>query len=421
MVLENFEQAENELAKYIPAVRELTGKDITLVRMQPLMKVLGNPENKLKIIHVAGTSGKTSTAYYVAGLLKESGKKVGLTVSPHIECINERIQINLEPLPEEIFCQELSVFLELIEDVSPQPTYFELMVAFVYWYFAKVQVDYAVIETGLGGLHDATNVSGREDKICVITDIGFDHMHVLGNELNQISRQKAGIIYPKNQVFMHKQEAEITDVIQTYTNKQGALLNVLSNIEPPILGLDILPVFQRRNWLLAFKVYDYIQKRDALIKLAAKQIALSISVKIPARMEECSIKGKTVILDGAHNSQKTEAFVKSFQTKYPNKKAAILLSLKEGKDYRAVLPLLKPICSRLIITAYETRQDLPVVSMNPQNLAEAANNFGYVGVIIEGDYNKALDLLLGFEEEMAIITGSFYLISCVKPKLAKLI
>lgn len=415
----NFEEAHEVLKTYIPQTSQREA--YTLERMTTLMEKLGNPQNKLKIIHVAGTSGKTSTCYYVASLLQQAGQKVGLTVSPHIDQVNERVQINLVPLSEAQFCHNLTEFLKILNKLSIKPTYFELLVAFAYWEFVRQKVDYAVVEVGLGGLLDGTNVAGREDKICVITDIGFDHMHVLGNELNQISGQKAGIIYPKNQVFMHKQKAEITDVIQAYANKQDASLNVLSNTEPPILDLDILPVFQRRNWLLAFKVYDFIQKRDALIKLTGKQMLSSLSVKIPARMEEYLINSRAVILDGAHNSQKTEAFVKSFQTKYPNKKAAILLSLKEGKDYRAVLPLLKPICSRLIITAYETRQDLPVVSMNPHNLAEAANNFGYVDVIVEEDYNKALDILLGLEKEIAIITGSFYLISCVKPKLARLI
>jgi dihydrofolate synthase / folylpolyglutamate synthase len=142
--IENLNQAERILAGYIPLVKKITGKDITLERMKPLMQALGNPQNNLKIIHIAGTSGKTSTAYYLANLLKIAGKKVGLTVSPHLDSITERVQIDLEPLGETEFCQAFGEFIDIIKPVEPEPTYFELLMAFAYWYFAKTGVDYVL-------------------------------------------------------------------------------------------------------------------------------------------------------------------------------------------------------------------------------------------------------------------------------------
>jgi dihydrofolate synthase/folylpolyglutamate synthase len=418
--IRNITEAEQALAEYMPQVRELLGKDITLVRMEPLLTSLGNPQAKLKIIHVAGTSGKTSTSYYVASLLKVAGKKAGLTVSPHLDSVTERVQINLDPLAEDVFCQSLGEFLELIKNVDPRPTYFELVIAFVYWYFAKAQVDYAVIETGLGGTFDATNMAKNSNKVCVITDIGIDHTHVLGNSLPEIAGQKAGIIQAQNQVFMHDQSPAVMEVFHTKANKEKAILNVLSNLdnesrEAENPSFSALPEYQQRNWLLAKRVYDYLAQRDALPTLNNDQQTASMAVQVPGRMDVRGVNDKTIVMDGAHNEQKMTAFVSSFKKLYPNQKAAILLSLKEGKEHEAVLPIIKPICSSLIITTFLTAQDLPAVSIHPDILAAAAQKYGFNNVSVDAYYKTAYQQLLATDEPLAIITGSFYLLSTLRP------
>lgn len=415
MSLHTFQDVEDALAKYIPATRLITGKDITLVRMKPLMQKLGHPERKLKIIHVAGTSGKTSTCYYLSALLQAAGKNVGLTVSPHVVTINERLQINLQPLPEKEFSAELEEFLKLINNVEPEPTYFELLIAFVYWYFAKIKVDYAVMETGLGGLHDATNLASQPDKVCVITDIGFDHMHVLGNKLSQIATQKAGIMHRGNQVFTYGQSDEVDDVFKNYALEQGATLNMLSELKIRKAFEDsevfkTLPNFQQRNWLLANQVFKYVGQRDTLPALSETKLNDTMRVQVPGRMDVRTVNGKTVILDGAHNEQKMQAFVASFQKLYPGKKAAILLGLKEGKEYESVLPLLKPICSQLVVTSFATTQDLPIRAIKPSILAEAAQKLKFSNVVVEPNTQKALDLLMNSKADTVVVTGSFYLL-----------
>ena len=415
MVLENFKQAEQELTKYIPAVRVMTGKDITLVRMQPLMKALGNPERRLKIIHIAGTSGKTSTAYYIAALLGAAGKNVGLTVSPHVSCINERLQVNLVPLSEKRFCTALGEFLELTKAVDPEPTYFELLIAFVYWYFAKIGVDYAVIETGLGGLHDATNIARQPDKVCVITDIGIDHTHVLGNTIKEIAAQKAGIMHSGNQTFAYHQSAEIDQVFSQYSAQQGATLNLLSvsQTEEKVSGQSQLPEFQKRNWLLAYNVLKYISKRDRLVSVSQAALLATSRQKVPGRMEVRKLGGQTIIFDGAHNEQKTEAFASSFQKLYPGKKAAVLLALKEGKEYQAVLPLLKPICASLIITSFAMSQDTFIRSIEPEILAGTARQLGFQEVVSIPNSTQAFKQLVASKEDMLVVIGSFYLLGSV--------
>lgn len=422
MSITTIAQAEAALQPYVPLVAQLTGKDTTLERIQPLMAMLGNPQNKTRIIHVAGTSGKTSTCYYLAAMLKASGKKVGLTVSPHVDSITERVQINGQPISESEFCQLLEEFLELIKDAEQPPSYFELLYAFALWVFDRHAVDYAVIETGMGGLHDATNVASRADKACVITDIGFDHMHVLGNTLPEIAAQKIGIVHTANPVLMYRQSDEIMQVIEAYVKAKHATL--ITTTEDYLrsqqsLLLDDLPEYQQRNWLLAKYVYDYVANRDKLDNLTSKLLQETLLIQVPARMDIQTWHNKTIVMDGAHNQQKMSAFIGSFQRQFPGTKPAILIALKQGKEYQQVAPLLAGLGSRIIITTFDTSQDLPAVSMNITLLADAfraANPSLVIHTI--ADQQLALEALLQSPEEVCIITGSFYLLSQIRRQSA---
>jgi len=213
------------LEAYWPSRTTLHRMSLDYIRS--LLDYLGNPQERLRIIHIAGTSGKTSTAYYAAALLTAAGKKAGLTVSPHVDLLNERVQINMTPLPEALFVREMNEFMACVEQGGFTPTYFELLYAFAFWEFARQQVEYAVIETGVGGLLDNTNVVTRSDKVCVLTDIGFDHTSLLGTTLPEIARQKAGIIQLHNAVFCWRQSAEVLAVFRAVTRQKQADLHIL--------------------------------------------------------------------------------------------------------------------------------------------------------------------------------------------------
>lgn len=410
----SFADIEGALAPYMSIVGK---KDTTVKRMQPLMERLGNPQRELRIIHIAGTSGKTSTAYYIADLLKASGKRVGLTVSPHVQTINERFQIDLEPVSEEIFCKQMEKFFSLIEELDPQPSYFEILAAFAYWYFAQAGVEYAVIETGVGGLHDASNIAQTEDKTCVITDIGFDHMQLLGESIEEIAAQKAGIIYPYNQVFMYQQSSEIMQVFQQKANDERAILNTLSNTAIPneFEEVSALPLYQQRNWLLAYKVFRHVAQLDNLSLPAHYKP----SVQIPGRMQVRQFRGKNILLDGAHNAQKIGAFVQSFQALYPRKKVPILLALKQGKEFETVLPLLRPICSTLLVTKFMVPAHAPLTFVTPDALMKAARTLGFASVSSFTTPEEALAALLRLPDDTAVVTGSFYLLGNVLEELDK--
>ncbi len=406
-------EAEEVLATFVPLARKVTGKDITVERMRPLMDALGNPQRRLKIVHIAGTSGKTSTAYFIAKMLQLSGKKVGLTVSPHVDSVAERIQINLKPLDEAAFCSELSAVLDIVKQGKLEPTYFELLVALAYWYFARTGVDYAVVETGLGGLQDGTNIADNHDKVCAITDIGLDHLHILGHTIPEIARQKTGIIHPHNTVFMHEQPDEVMQVIEDWCRQKSAILRVTQNNTYKGLTLENLPEFQQRNWRLAQAVFEYIRQRDGLGEI---DIEASLHTRVPGRMDTVQLGGKTIVMDGAHNEQKMQAFINSFMRQYPGVKVPVLLSLKQGKELAAVLPLIRPVTARLFITTFEQGQDLPIPAIDAAELGKAAESFRFKDIVVEPDQERSYQLFLQEVSDMGVITGSFYLIGQLRQR-----
>jgi dihydrofolate synthase/folylpolyglutamate synthase len=418
--LQSLRGAEIALRPYVPLVAQLTGGNTTLARIKPLMTLLGNPERRLRIIHVAGTSGKTSTSYFIAGMLRATDCKIGLTVSPHVDKISERVQINGAPISDKEFCSELTIFLELVRQAAEPPSYFELLYAFSLWVFERQNVDYAVIETGMGGLYDATNVAMRPDKVCVITDIGYDHMHVLGHTLPEIALQKIGIMHPGNVGFTYQQSPEIMNVFASYAKQQSANLQVVYEDaeRASYTRVDSLPLYQQRNWLLARRVYEYIARRDNLLLISSEALAATQSIKVPARMEIVSIGDKQLIMDGAHNEQKMTAFVASFQHQFPGVRPAVLIALKTGKEYQAVSPLLARLASTIIVTTFDTSQDLPAQSIDPMVLAQALRTAGADNVQVIPDLRQAYESLMQTPPNTVIITGSFYLLSQLRSELA---
>lgn len=369
------------------------------------MKYLGDPQDQLKVIHIGGTSGKTSTAYYAAALLSKGGYKTGLTVSPHVDQLNERVQINGRPISEKEFCAAISHFLDLIAKSPVKPSWFEVVIAFAYWYFAEQRVEYAVVEVGLGGLKDGTNVIHHADKVCVITDIGFDHVGILGETLSEIAEQKAGIIQPGNVLFTYRQVNEVMHVIKKKTDAMQGKLKVVDDFYPDN--------FQKRNWHLAHAVYEFLGERDNLRYLTSKELDETKQIVIPGRMDIRSIGGKTVIMDGAHNVQKMTAFLGRFNELYPDTNPAVLIGVKDGKEYKELVLLLTPIASRVITTSFESSQDLPIKSMNADELAAAFKALGVRTKSIP-DHEHALKVLLKCSEEVLVITGSFYLLGQIR-------
>lgn len=413
--MRSFDDVRRVLSKHVPPPRAFRAA-YTLETMLELMAKLGNPQDTYRTVHVAGTSGKTSTSYYVAAMLKATGHKVGLTVSPHIDEVNERIQINLTPFTEKKFCREFSIFMDLATKTGLKPTYFEVLVAFAFWQFAREKVDYAVIEVGLGGLLDGTNVINREDKMCVITDIGLDHTNVLGDKITEIAAQKAGIIKLHNIVVVYEQDEEVMEVLRKASDQARAELHKVLPKKPSELPKQ-LPLYQRRNWYLAFMVYEFLSKRDGLPALNESQLAESINTYIPARMEIVQFKDKTIVFDGAHNGQKMHALVDSMRHRFKNQKVAVLFSLVKSKKQRTVATLseITKVADHVIITGFDVEQDLRKMSVRALDVAQYFEQLDFHDWEIVDAPGQALARLLQRKEEVLLITGSFYLLNQIRP------
>jgi dihydrofolate synthase/folylpolyglutamate synthase len=387
----------------------------TLDRMLELMAFLGNPQNTLKIVHVAGTSGKTSTAYYVSSLLEQSGATVGLTVGPHVNEVNERVQINQAPLPELEFCKALDEFLSVINASDIKPSYFELLVAFAFWQFARFKVDYAVVEVGLGGLLDGTNVISREDKVCVITDIGLDHTNVLGKTIPEIAAQKAGIIFKHNNVFMHQQTSDVMEVITAKCQQESAELHVLQPWYGAAPGM--LPLFQKRNFSLALKTAQFVLTRDGHAALSSEQVFDAAQVYIPGRMEIHRIQGKIVIFDGAHNHQKMSALVASVREAFPDKEVASLVTfVKATPDrWQQTVDALTALSHHIVVSSFAIEPESNVKeSVQVKEIAEYLRSKKSVTLVTHTKLQQACESLLMQPEPILLVTGSLYALSSAR-------
>lgn len=417
-LMDSFSEVNKILSRHIPA-QGLTKGTYTLQRMKQLMSYLGNPQEKYQVVHVAGTSGKTSTCYYLAALLGFSGMKVGLTVSPHIDEVNERVQINLKPLPEPVFANAFGDFMQKVDSSDLNPTYFELIVAFAYWYFAEQKVDCAVIETGMGGLLDGTNIVANPSKMCVITDIGLDHTELLGDTLSKVSEQKAGIIQSGNIVFCLEQSREAIGVIKRVADQKDAKITTVSFDERDD-RTSALPAFQQRNWQLAYQSTTHLLEQLRLDLPAETAILKSVRTSIPGRMEVILVHNKTVILDGAHNEQKMHSLTHAIMRKFSNREITVVFALSQrpDKEVHKIINELQSVAHHMIIVRSLRGQDVPKKSQDIQWITQACDDLGNSDYEVVNNLEQGLAVAMARPEGYILVTGSIYLVASLRRKLA---
>ena len=204
-----------------------------------ILETLGSPQSQIPAIHIAGTSGKGSTAYYATSLLNQAGYTTGTLVSPHIASVAERSLISGQPLPEQEYLHYFQEFANLCVAHNLHLSYFEFLTIFSFWLFKKIDVNYIIIEVGIGGRLDTTNVISHSPTVRVITDIGLDHTELLGNTLTEITQEKAGIIHQNDSVVMNRQASEIETVIRQHAESQYSQLSIASPVASDFL--KILP------------------------------------------------------------------------------------------------------------------------------------------------------------------------------------
>ncbi len=397
--IQTYADVDRVLTPYAAAALETTGQGITVDRTLRLAAYVGNPQTALRVVHIAGTSGKTSTAYYVSALLQQAGKRVGTTVSPHVVSVGERVQIDGEVLGEAVFCKYFDEFMHQIEAWDEVPTYFEIMTVFALHTFARIGVEYAVLETGLGGLHDSTNICQRSDKLCVITDIGYDHMHILGSTLAQIAAQKAGIIAARNHVVMYEQSRVVMTAIRRQVSAVQARLHI---VDPPKTR-----DYRERNFGLAQAVYRTLAARDGLPALSQTQQLAARQAVAPGRLTTYQRGDSQIIIDGAHNPQKIAALRDTLELRAPGRRYAVVLAVKQSKEYPAIIKLLAPLCRRVVATQFAARQDTVVASVEPSLLSEECARYG-VPSTEAPDIAAAINRLVAAKEPHILVVGSLY-------------
>jgi len=420
MIIRTFNQAEQFLALHIPKSSQTTFPgELGLKRAKYFLKLLGNPQEKLKIIHVAGTSGKGSTCYLISSLLTSQGFKVGLHQSPHLTDVTERFQINGKIISQKEFVFYLNKIIPIIDRtdeaclVSTKLTYFEILVGLAYLYFFEKKVDYAVIETGLGGKYDGTNVVSRSDKLSVLTKIGLDHINILGKTIEEIAYQKAMIINEKSQAISINQNQKAGKVIREVVGKKKAKIffigrDVINHVCTKNFGL--FGEYQKENANLALAAVNYLSQRDGFEIDKEKVEAVFKTAYFPGRFDIRKINGKTVIFDGAHNPQKMEAFIGSLVKKFPKKRFNFLLAFKKGKDYQDMLKIINPWAESIILTGFFTEdQDMINASEEPEIVGQHLKKISFQNFKIIPLLGKAWQDILK-KKEPIVVTGSLYLV-----------
>ena len=375
-----------------------------------ILETLGSPQNQIPAIHIAGTSGKGSTAYYATSLLNQAGYTTGTLVSPHIASVAERSLINGQPLPEQEYLHYFQAFANLCVAHNLHLSYFEFLTIFSFWLFKKIDVNYIIIEVGIGGRLDTTNVISRSPTVRVITDIGLDHMELLGNTLTEIAQEKAGIIHQNDSVVMNRQTSEIEMVVRQRAESQHSQLSIASPVASDFL--KILPDFQQRNWTLAYRA---VEKRLALDKkpsLPKEVLEKSVHIAIPGRLEKRNVDGVNIIFDVAHNPQKIRALVDSLRKLYPDKKPIFVVAFGQNKhsslaESLAIIDNLAQLTYATTFSANYGKNHRNVPPETIQRLMKSA-------VEIEHNTDKALAKAIKKARQLdtyVVVAGSFYLVS----------
>jgi len=357
-----------------------------LDRISGVLSLLGNPQDRLKCFHVAGTNGKGSVCAILSAVLSQAGKKTGLYTSPHIFKYTERIKINGVDISEDDFANLVFEVCELAENNGIHLTEFEILTAVMFKYFADNDVDVVVLETGLGGRFDATNVI-KENLCAIITHIALDHTERLGNTRDKIAAEKAGIIKPNCPVVT----CEGFEVIRDTADEKNSLLMMISPFEDTT-NLSLKGLYQQENLSLALAairlVYPQIPEytiQEALTK-----------VKHPARFQ--FVEGQNIIIDGAHNPNGIIALHESLDFFYPDKKRRYVFGCLRNKDYAQMVSLL-----------FEKNDEIYFNHFNNPNsctFEELQKVCAYPAKEFE-----SLDKLEFRDDTLTIICGSFYMIN----------
>lgn len=333
-----------------------------LERLKQALELLGNPQHKVRFVHVAGTNGKGSCAAMLASVLKEAGYRTGLYISPHLRRYNERMQVDGVDISDDDLIRAAQRVKEVCEQLGGTPIVFEVLTLMALWYFAERRCDFVVLEVGIGGKLDATNCIPAP-AAALIAQLGFDHTETLGNTIEEIAAQKGGIAKSGSQLVMAEQEPAALRVVEQLCREQGCgftvadpeRLQVLSTspegqrLRDRTYGELLLPLagsHQVKNAANVLTVVEVLKGEGFAIPDRAVRQGIESTVW-PARFERLS-RSPDFILDGGHNPQCVQAAVQALQDYYPGKKVVFLTGMMKDKDSAAMLAKMAEVAKAFV-------------------------------------------------------------------------
>lgn len=422
----------NEALQFIHESHKF-GMRLGLDNIKKLLELLGDPQNNLKIIHVAGTNGKGSTCSFISSILKESGYKVGLYTSPFLETFTERIRVNGENIREEEVGKIVSLIKEKIEIMVSEgysyPTEFEIVTAMAFYYYNQEKVDFVALEVGLGGRYDATNVIDKP-VVSAITSISLDHTGILGDTLAKIAFEKGGIIKENCPTIVYPQQEEASEVIKNicaekkskyiecdFKNIEIKSSNINSQIyncningkELRDLEIKLIGDHQIKNSIVALNVIEYLNDIK-ITNISEENIRKGLlGTKWPGRIEKIS-ENPMFIIDGAHNEEGAKSLANSIDKYFENKNKILVIGMLEDKDIDSVLDLLIPKFNKVITTTPDNPR-----AIDANKLKEKIERYN-IEVTCKPNIKEAVDYALEIsnKDDVIISAGSLYMIGNVR-------
>jgi len=391
---------------------ERLGTKLGLETTTELLKRVGNPHEKLKFIHVAGTNGKGSTSSFIANSLTAAGYKTGIYISPFVNKFNERIQIDGQYIPDEALARYTSIIKDVIDDTCC-PTEFEVVTAIGMMHFAESGCDYVVLEVGLGGRFDATNVISVPE-VAVITSISIDHTDMLGDTVERIAYEKCGIIKQNGVVVAYADNADaVNRLISDTAKEKNCKLTICdsSQIEP----LKLEPgntLFRYKGETYCLKmlgkhqIFNAVTAIEALKALGIPDTAIKaglFSTNFGGRLELIS-DNPTILIDGAHNYSGVTALKSALTDYFPDKKITLVMGMLKDKEYEKCISEIAPLAHHFIATEPENPRKL-----DADSLATLAKKF-CSNVHAEKNKLDAVKAALETDSDVICVCGSLYLI-----------
>lgn len=349
------------------------GSKLGLTRTIELCDLLGNPQKNLRFIHVAGTNGKGSTCAMLSRILCAQGYRTGLFVSPYVDRFNERIQLNNEPIPDDELAEIVTEIAPVVDSMENPATEFEVITAAAFLYYTRKKCDYVVLEVGLGGELDSTNVIDTP-LLSIITAIDYDHMHILGDTIQEIAYAKAGIVKDNGTVLFYGQHPDALPVIEAACQKHHAALHVVdrSTLREGSydlhgqtfdyrgyrdLKLGLLGRYQMRNAATVIDAVELLREKGVAISDEALRTGLRETVW-PARFELLR-EDPPFFVDGGHNPHGVRGTVETYQRLFPAERATIVMGMMRDKDVSQSIELLLPIAREFYTVTPDNARAMP--------------------------------------------------------------